>query len=182
MSAILLHAAVACIGISHALRHGAALGRAAAPQLRAVNDEEPESQADWDRAWQRWQMENGDRENDAAPLDSSTVGDAMAELLSAEAAIRSAQEEVSAARQEKARLEAELAALQQQRRLPYAFEEIDELYRLIEKMDGQATWVLVGRAALVACTASLLLRWRNEGFASVVGCVLLPLACATGQV
>ena len=49
-------------------------------------------------------------------------------------------------------------------------------------MDRVAWLRLTGRAVGAAALLSLLFRWRMEGWQSVVGCLLLPLACATGQV
>ena len=146
----------------------------------AANDSTPE--LDWDSAWRRWQLEGAG--DDGAPPDSSStaVQDALSTLLSAEAAVRAAKQDREAAADEKAALQAELAELQEARRLPYEIEEIEEIYRLLTNLDRSTAWKIAGRVVFAVVFVSLLLRWRTDGLQSVAGCLLLPLACATGQV
>ena len=72
-------------------------------------DDEPNT--DWDRAWQRYQLEGQD-----APTQSfGTVADALANVASAEAAKESARLDVQAAAEEKQKLEDELRFLEDQK-------------------------------------------------------------------
>ena len=127
-------------------------------------------------------MENVESGDEAASEEVIALQDAMADLLSAEAAVRSAQDDWVEAAKEKAKLEIELEGLRARKgRLPYTFEEIEEVYRMLQS-DERLVWVLLARAALALALVSLLLRWRTEGAGSVAGCLLMPLACAMGQV
>ena len=85
---------------------------------------------DWDRAWQRYRLEEQGVENEES---TNPVADALASVLSAEAAREAARQDVEAAAAEKKRLEDELTMLEQKRAnsLPWQFEELDELQRLI---------------------------------------------------
>ena len=108
---------------------------------------------------------------------------AEASSVAAKAAVLAAKLDLDEAAEEKASLEAELAEVQRARSLPYAFEELDEVYRLLELVGPQrVAFLVLSRAALAYAVVSLLLRWRNDGFESVAGCLLMPLVCASGQI
>ena len=94
--------------------------------------------------------------------------------------VRAAQEDYILAAKEKAKLEIELEAVQRRRTaLPWEFEELEELYRIISS-DSKLLPRLAIRAVLVFSVIFLLLKWRNDGLESVAGCLLMPLVCATG--
>ena len=139
---------------------------------------------DWDRAWQRWTLEGQlppVEPTDDVAEQSPTMGDALGKVIAAEAAVRSAREAQASAAAEKAKLEAELRSVQRAREgLPYEFEEIEELYRLLWG-DEDFAKRFGARAAVALLVTWLLLRWRSQGLESVAGCVLMPLACAAND-
>ena len=150
----------------------------------APGGDECPSNTDWDRAWQRWQLEG-----DGGPRGegANAVADALSQLASAEANVRAAREEADSAADEKARLQAELDGIRRlspekrlSRRLPYEYEEIDALYKLIAD-DETFVRRLAVRACLAILVLSLLLRWRTQGFESVAGCVVMPLVCVASS-
>ena len=51
---------------------------------------------------------------------------------------------------------------------------------MFETFNVKGLYIAV-QAVLALAAVSLLLRWRSGGLESVASCVLLPLACATGQ-
>lgn len=147
---------------------------AAADDDADANDAGSQSR-DWDGAWRRWQLES------SSDGEGNVLQDAMAELVSAEAAVRAAKEEVDLAAEEKQALEEELAALQRARRDP--FEQLDEIYELLAaRLDRDTVLLSGGKALFAVALLSLAFRWRTDGPGSVAGCLLLPLACATGQI
>ena len=104
-------------------------------------------------------MESGDEPTNA-------LQDAMAELLLAEASVAAARSELDAANRQKAALQAELEEVQQQQN------------SLQRKRLSDAVVLALAIAALI----SLAVRWQESGPASVAGCLLMPLVCASGQV
>ena len=138
---------------------------------------------DWDQAWRRFQlegMEGGDGEGEG----TTELQDAMADLISAEAAVRVARIDQQKAAEERERLLQELgdtAEEQRRRKLPYTFEELDEVYRLAQA-NPSVLYLLLARLAVGLTLVALLLKGRVEGAEGVAGCLLMPFACATGQI
>lgn len=130
-----------------------------ADRSQADSDDEAASM-DWDRAWSRYQLENP---AEMEELDVSAVQNALTELVMAEANVRQAEDELYAASKKKADLEAELAALNSFESTPIATQ-------------------IAGRLALALAFVSLVVRYNSSGAESVAGCLLMPVACALGQV
>lgn len=146
------------------------------------DESEEQSSMDWDRAWQRWQLEGlADQPQQASGSGSEAMQDALAGMLSAEAAREAAKQELEAAARQKAELEAELEELQQSRakRLPWQFEELDALRIIFEKGSGLNIGL---RLVAFALLLSLLFRWRTRGFEDMLGCVAMPLVCAANDI
>jgi hypothetical protein len=109
---------------------------------------------DWDREWQRYSLEQMGNEEDTTGLQ-----DAMANLLSAELAMREAKRNVAAAAEEKATLEAALAETQREARLQPVIS-----------------------AAIAVLLALVTVRWWEGGPEAVAGCLLMPLVCVVEEV
>ena len=90
----------------------------------------------------------------------------MAELLLAEAQVISAKSELEAANRQKAELQAELEEVQQQQR----------------SLQQQALADAVVLSLAIAALIKLVVLLQESGPASVAGCLLMPLVCASGQI
>ena len=123
-------------------------------------EEGEEDDLDWDRAWRRYQLEAADEGG------TNVLQDALSDLVQAEASVRSAQQMRDEAAEEKAKLQAELAAVQ----------------REMEQLPDAGAVELAGRVTLALALAYLLQRLQSGGVSSALACLLLPLGCATGQV
>ena len=138
----------------------------------------PRSQ-EWDSAWRRWQQEglSGDESAIVADIPPG-VQEAKAALWQAELNVLSARTTQAAAREDVALAKAELEEIagdRERRKLPYDFEEINEMQRLISKPGSvaQALQVAAGSLAFV-----LLVRAGAQGGAEgVAGCALMPVVC-----
>ena len=178
----------------HAVR---VLGRHAVHVLASAGDDDaPDEPSDLDREWQRWRQE-GLAESGGAPtgVTPDEIEMAQSEVWDAELALLSARQERLAAMEAKARLEDELEELERERselprvKLPYEFEEIEAVQRYISDADNSgfksvavaAAWA-PSVLALGLVLVQLLLRWRTDGPEGAAGCLLVPLACITGQV
>ena len=117
------------------------------------------SDVDWDGAWRRLQLESQDE-------PANALQDAMAELLLAEAQVISAKSELEAANRQKAELQAELEEVQQQQR----------------SLQQQALADAVVLSLAIAALIKLVVLLQESGPASVAGCLLMPLVCASGQI
>ena len=151
--------------------------RSRAHRVRCSATDGSDTEDGWDDAWRKFQLENEAR----VKKETNDIQNAMADLRSAEANIRATQQDWGDAAQEKEKLEIELDRVRrQQQGLPWEFEELDELYKLIQS-DENFVLRLGARAAVALVLVSLALRWRADGLESVAGCLLMPLVCATGQ-
>ena len=94
--------------------------------------------------------------------EAEALQNALTDLVLAEANVRAAAEEVQAVAETKAALEKELVELR-------------------TGAKQQAMDILL-RVTLAASVISLYVRYNLEGGESVAGCLLMPVACALGQV
>ena len=135
----------------------------------------------WDAAWRRQVLEGLPAAKGADSRDESEeVQQAKAAVWRAEANVLSARVQQQQARDEVERAKAELESLEREReekqRLPYEFEEIDELYRRIFEQPPSTARALqlgVGGFAL----ALSLHAWSEGGAQGVVGCAFMPVVC-----
>ena len=166
------------------VRLGGCTPRAYLRACASQEGEEEEGENDWDSAWVRFQLESvdGAEEGSTELLGATELQDAMADLISAEAAVRVARIDQQKASDEREKLLAELGdSAEAKKRLPYSFEELDEVYRLAQD-NPSVLYLLLARLALGVTIVALLLRGRVEGAEGVAGCLLMPIACATGQI
>ena len=104
----------------------------------------------------------------------SALQRAKAEKWQAELSARTMQK---SARQDMTRVQTELDELQRkdERALPYEFEEIEEIYRIISQPGFTAKAL---RTAAVLLLLVLLVRaWSMRGPEGVAGCALMPIVC-----
>ena len=127
--------------------------------LRCSDADSSDSEVDWDGAWRRLQLESQDE-------PANALQDAMAELLLAEAQVISAKSELEAANRQKAELQAELEEVQQQQ----------------SSLQQQALADAVVLSLAIAALIKLVVLLQESGPASVAGCLLMPLVCASGQI
>ena len=139
---------------------------------------------EWDSAWRRWQQE-GLSGDERAIVDDIPPGvqEAKAALWQAELNVLSARTTQAAAREDVARAKAELeelAGARERLKLPYDFEEINEIQRLINKPGSVAQALSVAAASLALV---LLVRAGAQGGAEgVAGCALMPVVCIMNAV
>lgn len=140
------------------------------------DEQQPGASTNWDAAWRRQVLEGLPAAEGAdSREESEEVQQAKAAVWRAEANVLSARVQQQQARDEVARAKAELERLERDKtKLPYEFEEIDELYRRIfEQPPARALQMGVGGLAL----ALSLHAWSEGGAQGVVGCAFMPVVC-----
>ena len=131
---------------------------------------------EWDAAWRRWQQEG--LVDETATDGNNEMQQAKAALWQAELNVLSARTLQAAARNDVAFAKAELEEIADRRerlKLPYEFEEINEMQRLISKQGSiaQALQVAAGSLAFVLLARA----GAQRGAEGVAGCVLMPVVC-----
>ena len=145
-------------GFDGAMRLGYHARTRAASSCSMCSSSEETADTDWDAAWSRYRMEQVDE----VDTEAEVIQTALTDLVLAEANVRAAADAVDAAAEEKAALERELAELRSGAK--------------------EQTLDLFLRISLAISCVSLYIRFNTDGFESVAGCVLMPVACALGQV